>query len=166
MSLRRMLVVAGAVLLMTTGLWAQAGAEGKKAAATGAKKTAAKSGGSVEQTLIDIENKWVEAGKKNDPSILEPYLADGFTAMDAEGKYTSRADYLAGIKKQKWEISEISDVKVNAHGNHAVVTGVWRGKGTDGSGKSVDTTEHWIDSFVKGANGKWQCTSDGATKAK
>src|SRR3954451_12341444 len=164
MNVKKMLAV-GAMLLMTTGLWAQGDAKKPAAKAGGEKKMAMKSGG-VEAALMDIENKWVEAGKKNDPSILEPYLSPEFMAMGTDGKFTNRADYLAGIKKQKWEISEISDLKAHVSGNHALVTGTWRGKGTDGSGKHVDTTEVWIDSFVKGANGKWLATSDAAATKK
>jgi Domain of unknown function (DUF4440) len=167
MNVRKMLALS-IMLLMTTVLWAQAGAEGqsKKGAAVADKKMAAKPAGGVEQTLLDIENKWVESGMKQDPSILEPYLAEGFMSMGADGAYTSRQDYLAGIKKAKWEISEISNLKAHVSGNHAIVTGDWRGKGTDASGKSVDTTEHWIDSFVKTSSGKWQCTSDASATKK
>ena len=159
MSVIRMLVV-GTMLLMTTGLWAQGAQE------THGKKMAMKSGGGVEQTLMDLENKWVEAGKKNDTSLMESILADGFISMDPDGKYTMKKDYVAGIGKQKWEISEISNVKVHPQGNHAVVTGDWRGKGKDGSGKSVDTTEHWVDTFMKMPDGSWKAISSGSTTAK
>jgi ketosteroid isomerase-like protein len=57
-------------------------------------------------------------------------------------------------------------VKVHVTGNHAIVTGDWRGKGTDASGKAVDTTEHWIDGFAKMPTGKWQCTLDAGVSAK
>ena len=162
MNIRKMLVF-GIMLLMTTCVLAQAGAEGQGKKAGGDKKTTP---GSAEQALIDIENKWVQAGKKQDPAMLEPYLADGFVAMGSDGAYTSRMDYLAGIKKAKWEISEVRNMKAYVAGNHAIVTGDWRGKGVDGNGKTVDTTEHWIDSFVKSPNGKWQCTSDASATAK
>ena len=103
MNIRRMLVV-GIMVLMTICLWAQTGAEGgrKKAAAGGEKNKAA--GGGAVQALIDIENKWVAAGMKQDPAMLEPYLADGFVSMDSSGACISRKDYLAGIKTAKWEI--------------------------------------------------------------
>ena len=157
MDSRKMLVL-GIMLLVATVFWAQAGAagHGKKAVTASAEQ----------QALIDIENKWVEAGKKQDPSILEPYLAEGFVSMGSDGSYTSRKDYLAGIKTAKWEISEVSNMKAQVSGNHAIVTGDWRGKGTDPGGKSVDTAEHWIDSFVKSPNGNWQCTSDASATAK
>ncbi len=148
------------MMLMTTCVFAQAGAADKKPAAQ--KKTA----GSTEQALIDIENKWIEAGKKQDPAMLEPYLASSFMSMGSDGVYTNKTDYLAGLKKAKWEISELHNMKAHVTGNQAIVTGDWRGKGVDGNGKSVDTTEHWIDSFVKSANGKWQCTSDASATAK
>jgi ketosteroid isomerase-like protein len=162
----RKMVLFGIVLLMAVSLWGQSGAEthSKKAAASGEKMMAM--GGGSDQALIEIEKKWVEAGQKQDPAILEPYLAEGFMAMSSDGAYTGRKDYLAGIKKAKWEIDEVSNMKAHVSGNHAVVTGDWRGKGTDGSGKSVDTTEHWIDSFVKSPSGKWQCTSDASTTKK
>ena len=57
-------------------------------------------------------------------------------------------------------------MEVHVTGNHAIVTGNWRGKGKDGSGKSIDTTEHWIDAFAKMPNGKWQCTLDASATAK
>lgn len=154
MRLRRLIAIA-AMLVITTGLWAQGAA----------KKPMAKSGG-VEQALMDMENKWVEGGKKQDPKMLEPILADGFMSLSADGTYVNRADYLAGISKAKWEIDEISNMKVHVTGNHAIVTGDWRGKGTDASGKSVDTTEHWIDAFSKMPSGKWQCTLDASVTAK
>ena len=157
MKVGRMLEL-GIMLLMVTAVWAQAGAQGQ-----GKKATAA---GTEQQALIDIENKWVEAGKKQDPSMLDPYLADGFMSMGSDGTYTGRKDYLAGMKTAKWDITEISNMKAHVSGNHAVVTGDWRGKGTDPSGKSVDTTEHWIDSFVKSTSGKWQCTADASVTAR
>ena len=75
---------------MTIGLWAQ-GDE---------KKPAAKSS-SVEQTLMELENKWVEAGKKQDAKMLEPILAKGFMSLSSDGTYTNRVNYLAGITKAK-----------------------------------------------------------------
>jgi ketosteroid isomerase-like protein len=164
MSVRRMLVVA-TMLLITTGLWAQAAQEthGKKTDA--GKKTATKSGGGVEQTLTDLENKWVEAGKKNDTALMDSILADDYISMGADGTYTHKKDYVAGVGKAKWEISEISNVKVHPQGNHAIVTGDWRGKGNDGK-KSVDTSEHWVDTFMKMPDGSWKAIASGATTTK
>jgi ketosteroid isomerase-like protein len=155
------LAVLGIMFLMSFGLWAQAG----DSKAAGTKKTTA-AGSGAEQALLDIENKWIEAGLKQDPAILEPYLAPSFMSMDASGAYAGRNDYLAGMKKSKWAISEVHTMKAHVAGNQAIVTGDWRGKGTDAHGKSVDTTEHWIDSFVKSPDGKWQCTSDASATAK
>jgi ketosteroid isomerase-like protein len=160
------MLVVGTMLLMTIGLWAQGAQESHGKKTDAGKKAAMKSGGGVEQTLTDLENKWVEAGKKNDTALMESILADGYISMDPEGKYTTKKDYVAGIGKQKWEISEISNVKVHPQGNHAVVTGDWRGKGTDGNGKSVDRTEHWIDTFMKMPDGSWKAVASGSSTAK
>ena len=52
-------------------------------------------------------------------------------------------------------MSEISDLQVNSHGDSAIVTGTWVGKGVDGMGKPIDTKERWVDTWVKN-DGKWQ----------
>jgi len=57
------MLVFGIMLLMTTCVLAQAGAEGQGKKTAGEKKT-----GSAEQALLDIE--WVQAGKKQDPAML------------------------------------------------------------------------------------------------
>jgi ketosteroid isomerase-like protein len=48
---------------------------------------------------------------------------------------------------------------VVGHGNTAIATGVWTGKGTDDKGKAVDTKERWSDTWMRMPNGKWQCVA-------
>ncbi|MGH9175781.1 MAG: YybH family protein [Vicinamibacterales bacterium] len=48
-------------------------------------------------------------------------------------------------------------MKVQLHGDSAVVTGIWTGKGTDGTGKAFDQRERFADTWVKMPDGKWQC---------
>ncbi len=112
----------------------------------------------VEQQLKNLENEWTKAALAGNGDALEPLLADDFVNISSDGKVTNKSETVAQAKKSKWEISEISDLQVTQHGDSAVVTGIWRGKGTDATGKAVDTRERWADTWVK-KNGKWQCVS-------
>ena len=57
-------------------------------------------------------------------------------------------------------------MKVTVHGDSAIVTGTWTGKGTDGTGKAVDTKERWADTWIKMPNGKWQCVASASATMK
>ena len=57
-------------------------------------------------------------------------------------------------------------MKVTVHGDSAIVTGSWTGKGTDGAGRTVDAKERWMDTWVKMADGKWQCVGTASAPMK
>jgi ketosteroid isomerase-like protein len=57
-------------------------------------------------------------------------------------------------------------VKVTVYGNTAIATGAWAGKGVDGDGSKIDRHERWTDTWLKGADGKWQCVASQQTEAK
>ena len=161
------------VVLSLGGLIAKqaAPAAGKPAAAPAAHKSAAapaagKSDGTVSQTLMDLEQQWNKASKAGDADALASLLADDIVYLDSDGTMRTKSEVLARTKKAKWTTMELSDMKVTAHGNTAVVTGSWTGKGTDGAGKAVDDKEHWADTWVKQSNGKWQCVSTAAAAVK
>jgi ketosteroid isomerase-like protein len=78
----------------------------------------------------------------------------------------TKAQVLARIKKGKWTVNQIDDLKVAVHGDAAVVTGSWVGKGTDGDGKAVDAKERWADTWVKTAGGKWPCVASASAPTK
>jgi ketosteroid isomerase-like protein len=63
-------------------------------------------------------------------------------------------------------VNEIADMKVTVHGDSAIVTGNWTGKGTDGAGKAVDTKERWVDTWTKAANGTWHCIASASAPMK
>ena len=82
------------------------------------------------------------------------------------GPCRPRPHTLALIKGSKWNINEISDVKVTSFGNTAIATGAWQGKGTDGYGKAIDAHERWVDTWMKMPGGKWQCIASASAPAK
>jgi ketosteroid isomerase-like protein len=73
---------------------------------------------------------------------------------------------LARTKKAKWTTNAIADVKIVQHGDSAIVTGSWTGKGVDATGKAVDAKERWADTWVKTAGGKWQCVASASAPSK
>jgi ketosteroid isomerase-like protein len=141
-------------------------AAGVALAQEGAKAGSAKAGSSVVQTLTDMENQWGKASKAGDGDAIGAMLAADFVALDSDGSLHNKADVVARTKKAKWVTNEIGDMKVVVHGDSAIVTGTWTGKGTDGTGKAVDAKERWADTWVKTAGGKWQCVASAAAPIK
>ena len=123
-------------------------------------------GGTVAQALMDLENQWAKASLAGNADALAPLLAENFVALDSDGTMRTKAETLARTKAAKWTTNEIGDLKVIVHGDAAVVTGSWTGKGTDGAGKAVDAKERWADTWVKMSNGKWQCVASASAPAK
>jgi ketosteroid isomerase-like protein len=123
-------------------------------------------GGNVTQTLTSLENQWTKAAKDSDGDAIAPLLADQWVTIDSDGSMHDKAEAVARAKKAKWEVNEISDLKVMQYGNSAVVTGVWTGKGIDGTGKQVDAQERWADTWVKMPGGKWQCVASASAPMK
>jgi len=143
-----------AALLLTAGT-----AFAQDSASAMASKTEMHAGsGMVEQNLKDMEQRWVKASLASDGEALAPLLADDFVNINSDGSVLNKNETMDRTKKSKWQVSELSDIQVSTHGDSAVVTGVWHGKGTDSMGKSVDARERWADTWVK-KDGKWQCVA-------
>jgi ketosteroid isomerase-like protein len=122
--------------------------------------------GSVQQTLMDLERQWVKAALASKGEALAPLLATDFVSVQSDGKMQTKPEYVAMTNKGKWQVSEVSDMKVQVHGDSAVVTGVWTGKGTDGTGKTFDGKERFADTWVKMSDGKWQCVASASAPMK
>jgi ketosteroid isomerase-like protein len=121
--------------------------------------TMAAAQGSVEKALLDLERQWVKASSAGDGDALAPLLAADFVSVQSDGTTQTKAVYVANARKGKWQVNDVSDMKVQVHGDSAVVIGVWTGKGTDGTGKAFDGRERFVDTWVKMPDGKWQCVA-------
>jgi ketosteroid isomerase-like protein len=120
---------------------------------------------SVDQQLMDMEQQWVRASLKGDGSMLMPLLSDDFVGIDSDGSVRSKGDAIALTSKSKFETSEIAELKVSQHGDSAIVTGTWMGKGVDADGKAVDAKERWADTWVM-KDGKWVCVASASAPMK
>ncbi len=130
-----------------------------------AKAGGGKATGTVAQSLMDMENQWAKASMAGNADALAPMLAEDFVALDSDGSMRTKPEALARMKKAKWVTNEIGDMKVMVHGDAAIVTGSWTGKGTDAEGKAIDAKERWADTWVK-MNGKWQCVASASAPIK
>ena len=126
----------------------------------------AQMGVGAEKAIADMEQQWVAAAKMGNPDAVAPLLADNFTDLNSDGAMQDKSQTLAMIKGSKWQVNEISDVKVTSFGSTAIATGAWRGKGVGGDGKPVDAHERWVDTWMKMANGKWQCIASASAPMK
>ena len=122
--------------------------------------------GGVDKAVANLEQQWATAGKMSNADGVAPLLADNFVNLNSDGTMADKSKTLEMTRKSKWEINEISDVKVIASGNTAIATGEWRGKGTSADGKPVDAHERWVDTWMKMPNGKWQCIASASTATK
>jgi len=143
--MKRLLTIASVMLAMCTVAFAQ---------------------GSVEKTLMDLERQWVKAALASKGEALAPLLAADFVSVQSDGTVQTKPEYVAMTNKGKWQVSEVSDMKVQVHGDSAVVTGVWTGKGTDGTGRAFDGKERFADTWVKMPDGKWQCVASASAPMK
>ena len=122
--------------------------------------------GGVEKALMDLEHQWVQAQLAGNAQALAPILAADFVSIQSDGTVQTKAVYVGNTAKTKWQASAVSDLKVQLHGDAAVVTGIWTGKGVDPTGKPFDSRERFADTWVKMADGKWQCVASASATIK
>lgn len=121
-------------------------------------------GGDIAETITLMEQQWAAAAKASDSAKVAPMLSEVFVEMDSDGSLYSKSQVLDRIKSDKWQVNEISDIKITVHGGMAIATGEWRGKGSSADGKTVDAHERWLDTWLK--NGKWHCIASASTPIK
>jgi hypothetical protein len=110
----------------------------------------------VSQVLLDLENRWVEALVKADTSKLDAILINTFVDTDEEGNQTDKRGVLAALQSGdlKMASTKLSDMRVHAYGNSAVVTGMAAQTGAL-RGQSLAPRIVFTDTFVL-QNGKWR----------
>lgn len=119
----------------------------------------------VASAILHLEQQWAAAQRDGKPDVVAPMLADDFITIGTDGKLTGKGELLAHLDRGDWEQNEISEVKVIVHGETAVATGLWTGKGMMGNRK-IDLHERWTDTWVKSATGQWQCLASQQTEIK
>jgi uncharacterized protein (TIGR02246 family) len=122
--------------------------------------------GNTEKAVAALEQQWLQSQKTNNPDLVAPLLADKFVNTSTDGKVTGRTETLATAKTTKYDSADYDDLKVTVFGDAAIATGTFKAKGTDSSGKPMDVNERFTDTWVKMANGKWQCVASHGSQVK
>lgn len=119
--------------------------------------------GSVEQTLMKIERDGLAALLKKDIAAFGRIFADDAVVITPDGSAQTKAQLIADVKSGDLvvESSEISDMKVRAYGDTAVVTYVTTDKGKF-KGQDISGRYRWTDVFVRRA-GTWQVVAGHGT---
>jgi ketosteroid isomerase-like protein len=122
--------------------------------------------GGTEKAVAALEQQWLQSQKTNNPDLVAPLLADKIITTGSDGKVSGKAETLATAKATKYTSVDYDDMKVTAFGDTAIATGGFKGKGTDASGKPLDVTERFTDTWVKMPNGQWQCVASHVSPVK
>jgi uncharacterized protein (TIGR02246 family) len=122
--------------------------------------------GGTEKSVAALEQQWLQSQKTNNPDLVAPLLAEKFVNTNTDGKVTTKAESLANAKATKYDSVDYEDLKVTVFGDTAIATGIFTAKGTDPSGKPLDTRERFTDTWVKMPNGKWQCVASHGSAVK
>ncbi len=109
--------------------------------------------------ILALETAWNHAIEAKDAKAIDMLLADTMVALDSDGSFTNKKEYLDGIRAADFQPSQAinEDNKVHLYGDSAVVVGVFRIKGVE-KGKLYTHRERTIDTWVK-INGTWKCVA-------
>lgn len=112
---------------------------------------------SNQSDLIAAENSWNRAELGHDASALSHLMADDLVLTETDGSVINKSEEVAFTADPgaHFEILESHDMKVQLHGNAAVVTGAYHEKGTY-HGKPFEHRGRYTDTWIR-HDGKWQC---------
>lgn len=109
--------------------------------------------------VLALETAWNHAIETKDTKAIDMILADQMIAVESDGSFSTKSEYLAGIKGADFQPSQAVNEKNDVHmyGDTAVAVGIFRIKQTE-KGKTVVHRERTIDTWVK-VNRTWKCVA-------
>lgn len=114
---------------------------------------------STQADLIAVENSWNRAELGHDPAALSQLMADDLVLTESDGSVINKTEEVAftADPEAHFEILESHDMKVQIHGDAAVVTGAYHEKGTY-HGKTFEHQGRFTDTWIR-HKGAWQCVA-------
>ena len=109
--------------------------------------------------VLALETAWDHALEQKDTKALDMILDDSMVALESDGSFSNKKEYLAGVKAADFQPSQAVNEQndVNVYGDAAVTVGVFRIKGVE-KGKPYVHRERTINTWVK-LNGNWKCVA-------
>lgn len=119
--------------------------------------------GDDEGRILALETAWNHAEESKDAAALDQLLAGSLVYVDYDGSIQTKREFLESIKAESLHPVQIinDEMYVHMYGDAAVVTGIYREKGTD-KGKPYQRRGRFTDTWVK-QNGGWQCVASQST---
>ena len=116
-----------------------------------------------EGRILALETAWNHAEESKDAAALDQLLASTLVYIDYDGSIMNKKQFLDTIKAESLHPAQIINDEMSAHmyGDAAVVTGIYREKGTD-RGKPYQRRGRFTDTWVK-QSGTWQCVASQST---
>ena len=111
------------------------------------------------QTLIDVDNKWIDALVKSDFTTLDSILADTYVDTDEHSHRGNKQDVMSFLKSgdAKFDSIKLSDVQVHIYGEAAVAIGTAVQAGNF-LGGPLAANIIFTDTFVR-QNGRWRAVA-------
>src|SRR5215475_906767 len=100
--------------------------------------------------VLALETAWNHAIETKDTKAMDMLLADSLIAVESDGSYSTKSEYLAGFKSADFQPSQAVNEKndVRMYGDTAVAVGIFRIKEVQ-KGKTVIHRERTVDTWVK-----------------
>ena len=109
--------------------------------------------------VIAMENAWNLAEQHKDVKALAMLLDNSLVYVDYDGSMMTKGDFLALVKSSAYQPEQESNESMRAqlYGDAAVVTGIYRIKGTV-KGKPYEHRGRFTDTWIS-RDGRWVCVA-------
>ena len=113
--------------------------------------------------ILVLETAWNRAEEQKDAKALDGLLASTLVYIDYDGTLMNKAQFLASVKAPSLHPEQIVNESMTAqmYGSIAIVTGVYREKGTAG-GKPYLRRGRFIDMWIN-QDRIWRCVTSQST---
>ncbi len=113
--------------------------------------------GSAQAEVLALENSWNQSELKHDPVTLARLMSDDLVLTEPDGSVITKGEEVAftADPDAHFELLESRDMKVQVHGDVAVVAGAYHEKGTF-HGKPFEHRGRFTDTWVR-HDRTWQC---------
>ena len=118
----------------------------------------------LNETVLNLEQKWEDALTKSDVAALEKLYDENLVYTHSNGKVDTKTSYITSIKTGavKYESMKRDDIKVSVYGHTAVVTCHWVVH-VVARGNKNDLDARYLHVYVEQPDG-WKLVAHESTK--